>query len=496
MTEIFRQNKCRISPNTHIVVVGLGKSGIAAVRFFLNRGCQVSVSDSSPIDSWDQKLICELKEKNVFIEGGKHTSELFCSADIIMVSPGVPLDLPVLKEARTHSIPVVGEMAFTAQFMKTPIVAVTGTNGKTTVTTLLGDIFKASGQNVFVGGNIGTPLFEYMDSPQDKDIAVIEVSSFQLDTAGGEGCFRPKAAVLLNISQDHLDRYESFNAYARSKFSIFAAQKESDFSVINVDDPEITSRIHLLPPSKHLSFGHEKITNAGSSVRGYKVFLSEKVTPSGLQEKYDLEDSSLSELPNSLNAAAAILIARVMGCSEECINKGIKSFSPLPHRLSLVDDIGGVSYYDDSKATNIGATLSALNSIKKPVILIAGGRDKGGDYRQLHKAIKKKVKALVLLGEARGKMIDSFKGLTLIESADTMADAVNSAATLAQQGDVVLLSPACSSFDMFSSYAERGEIFKKAVNDLKKKLAGSQLPAAVWGMSAAKCRIANEATQN
>jgi UDP-N-acetylmuramoylalanine--D-glutamate ligase len=447
----------------HVLVVGLGKTGWAATQFLHRQGMKVSVSDLTPAERIDPEIREWLLQHNIFLEAGRHSEDLFTCVDCIMVSPGVPLDIAPLQAARRCAIPVLGEMAVAARFLKTPAVAVTGTNGKTTVTTLLGDIFRADNMQVFVGGNIGTPLLTYVSGPQEADIVVLEISSFQLDTGGSARGLRPAIALLLNISPDHLDRYPSFDAYARSKFEIFAAQQPNDVAIFNCDDPEIMRRTDLWPQSRCFSFGHDTAGRPGAVLQGKSVVLSSGVSLPGETETYDLTGSGLDRAPNLHNAMAAILAARLLGCPPEAINRGLRRFQPLPHRMTLVAEFGGVSYIDDSKATNIGAAAAALAALSRPVLLIAGGRDKGGDYALLREIIAKKVKLLVLLGEAKEKMAHALGMATAIATADSMEAAVRIAGDAAAPGDIVLLSPACASFDMFASYAERGEVFSRAV---------------------------------
>ncbi|MDH3360152.1 MAG: UDP-N-acetylmuramoyl-L-alanine--D-glutamate ligase [Desulfobulbaceae bacterium] len=454
----------QIKPGDHVLVVGLGKSGLSAVRFLLQVGARVSVSEGGCLDRLGRETRRFLDGERVFVEEGGHTSELFCSVDHILLSPGVPLDLPALAAARAKGVPIFGEMALAAQFMKTPMVAVTGTNGKSTVVTLLGELFMAAGKKVFVGGNIGTPLTDYLAGNQDAEVAVLEVSSFQLDTAGN---FNPAVGVILNITPDHLDRYASYADYADSKFGIVTGQDGEAAAVLNGDDPEIMSRIGQCPHDRLFLFGREIADQNGAKVAGAKVELSGL----GELENYDLADTLFAESPNSENAAAAILAARLLGCTAESIVKGLASFIPLAHRLTLVAEVGGVRYLDDSKATNIGAVKSALQGIGGPVVLIAGGRDKGGDYGLLADSIRQKVKYLLLIGEAREKMAAAFADLTIIETSATLEEAVERAQQLATSGDTVLLSPACASFDMFSSYVHRGEVFAAAVKRLTPQVA-------------------------
>lgn len=454
----------QLTAASRVLVVGLGKSGLAATKFFNRLGARVSVSEAAPLAAIDPAACRWLADRNIRLETGGHSEAFFTAVDCIMVSPGVPLDLEPLIAARRHHIPVLGEMAMAAQFLKTPVVAVTGTNGKTTVTTLLGRIFKCCGRKVFVGGNIGTPLFDYLCGPQDADIAVLEISSFQLDTVPLGHGFRPDAALLLNITPDHLDRYASFDDYAGSKFRIFAAQRADDMAILNSDDMEIMNRKKLWPQqSRCYLFGRRQHGKPGAILQDKNVLLTPEVSPAKKMELYDLSKTGLCNSPNLENGMAAILTARLMGCSKEAIIRGVAEFKLLEHRMTLVAEINGVRYIDDSKATNIGALQSALAGMEGNILLIAGGRDKGGAYGQLLELIRTKVKTLLLIGEAKEKMAAAWQKATRTEFADSLEEAVNLAAKLAAPGDVVLLSPACSSFDMFTGYVARGNAFRAAV---------------------------------
>jgi len=389
------------------------------------------------------------------------------------MSPGVALEHDAVQAAMDKSIPVVGELAVAAHYLKSPVVAITGTNGKTTVTTMLGDIFKSAGKKTFVGGNIGIPLFDYLIGPQLADIVVLEVSSFQIDTAGGSAGFRPDVAILLNITPDHLDRYDSYSSYIASKFNLFAAQTSENRAILNADDPISMDRQELWPRVNTTFFGKDIDGRPGAAIEGKKIMLRGLVDADGVDqtEEFDLADTSLCTPPYLQNCAAAILAARLMGCSRQEILRGLSDFTPLAHRLTLVYEINGVRYYDDSKATNIGAVQSALEGMQQEVILIAGGRDKGGGYEMLVNLVKEKVKAALLIGEAADSMQQVFNALTSVEKAADLPEAVNRAWEIAAPGDAVLLSPACASFDMFSSYVHRGEIFRQAVMKLKERKA-------------------------
>ena len=445
--------------NKNVLVVGAGRSGMAALRLLAGKDCQLAISDGGPLKNLSIEDQQWLDDHKVFQEFDGHTVEMFLSAECIVVSPGVPLEMEEIIAATEKGIPVIGELELGALYTNKDIIAVTGTNGKTTVTTLIGELLEADGKEVFVGGNIGTPLCEYVTSSQTADVLVLEVSSFQLDTIVS---FHPHIALLLNISPDHLDRYESYDAYADSKMKIFNRQKRDDYAVINGEDSEIKKRLTMIP-STIREFGRTKSSHARLIGNTAVVML-----PQGSEEEYKLP-KELAVLPNGDNCLAAITAARLMGCTPEGIQHGLEGFHSLAHRLTEVTNIDGVVYIDDSKATNVGAVKSALSGIDKPVHLIAGGRDKGGDYQLLGQEIRTKVKNLILIGEAADIIAKEFDGDVAITRAASMNDAVVQASCLAESGDVVLLSPACASFDMFASYVERGNVFQKAVKKLSKE---------------------------
>ncbi|MFH1215798.1 MAG: UDP-N-acetylmuramoyl-L-alanine--D-glutamate ligase [Pseudomonadota bacterium] len=444
-----------------VLVVGSAKSGFAALKLLRGMGAQVMLSEKSAESRLDPELRGWLQENRVTYETGGHSLKLFLEADFIVVSPGVPLDMDELCAARAAGKEIIGELGLGAAFLDIPVIAVTGTNGKTTVTQLINDLLVFAGRKVFLGGNIGTPLTEYLLGEQDAEVAVLEVSSYQLDTAGN---FRPSVALLLNISPDHLDRYASYAEYAASKMKIFFNQKPADAAILNVDDEETLRNLqNFRVESEKFWFGH-KLDGRKGAMEGER---EDEIVLCGAMEgeKYRLPES-LVKSPNRENAMAAVLAARIMGCSPESIQEGLLGFERPAHRLYRVAEINGVTFIDDSKATNVGAVKSALDGMTKPVILIAGGRDKGGDYRYLADSIRARVKKMVLIGEAGGKIAESLGGLTLIEMAENLRDAVERAVRAAEPGDAVLLSPACASFDMFKSYADRGEKFQLEVKRL------------------------------
>jgi UDP-N-acetylmuramoylalanine--D-glutamate ligase len=463
-----------LQPGANVVVVGLGSSGISAVRFLLGLGVNVTVSEGGHLENLEGDLVRWLVEKGVHVETGGHTSELFCNADCVLVSPGVPLGIPAIQQAIAGGVPVIGELALAKDFLKTSMVAITGTNGKSTVTTLIGDLLRAAGKEVFVGGNIGVPLTEYLQGPQEADFVVLEVSSFQLDGADN---FRPEVAVLLNISPDHLDRYPSYDEYVDSKMSIFKNQGTGDTAIINGNDRVIGASLLRQTgeeggwpyASSLLTFADQETAGDGIFLDGEKAKVLQVVGAEKVFEEYDLGKGIFSSAPNSYNAMAAILAVRACGSTPEAVERGLSNFTPLKHRLELVAQINGVRYFDDSKATNVGAVLLALEGMAGQVVLIAGGRDKGGSYDLLVDVVREKVRAMVLIGEAKDKMASNFRDVTQVEFAGDMDEAVRIANTLAKTGDAVLLSPACASFDMFRSYGHRGEVFSHAVQQMAKK---------------------------
>ena len=431
----------------NILIVGLGRSGAAVARFLKNRGAAVTVTDIAGEDNL-KSYTPSLREMGISMELGQHRIETFESADLIIISPGVPHTILPIKRAVLKGIPVWGEIEFASRFIREPIVAVTGTNGKTTTTTLLGEMLKKSGLAIFVGGNIGNPLIDYVDKGEKVEILVIEVSSFQLDTID---TFRPKVGVLLNIAEDHLDRYPDFAAYAKSKMRIFENQRESDTAVYNASDPYIRSLCKSIKARK-LPFNNNAIDNDKIE----KTFKSLDFARMSLPGKHNIE-----------NAYAASLAALATGGTVEGVQSALNDFKGLPHRLEYVATVNDVNFFNDSKATNVDAVARALEAFNKPVILIMGGRDKGSDFHLLEDLVRQHTKKIIVMGEAKEDIRSALGHITSIKNAASMEEAVSSAYHAASPGDVVLLSPACASFDMYTSYAHRGEDFCRAVEELK-----------------------------
>jgi len=454
------ERKALIYPGLKVAIMGLGISGRAAARYASHCGAEVFISDSRD----EQRFLAEdgefIATLACHFEAGGHSREFLRHAELLLVSPGVNLELPLLKMLKEDGVRVAGELAVAAGQIGVPVVAVSGTNGKTTVTTLIGEILKGAGRRVFVGGNIGTPLYEYLMEPNGSDsydIVVVEVSSFQLESAGN---FAPDVALLLNISPDHLDRHLSMDRYVQAKMHLFQHQRPGNIAIINGDDP----LCRQLPPGVQ-----SVVQSFGKSEGCTAVIENGRITAmiGGEREEYRLEGLMPQNDIVLMNYAAAILAVRSQGCSYAQTSAGLAAFCPLPHRIEFIAEINGVSYYNDSKATNTGAVIAALAQFAGNVILLAGGRDKGDDYRLLRESVLASVKNVVLLGEAADLLEAALSDVTDICRARDMDDAVGLAAAAAEPGDVVLLSPACASFDMFTSYGHRGNAFKKAVLALR-----------------------------
>jgi UDP-N-acetylmuramoylalanine--D-glutamate ligase len=429
----------------NVIVVGLGRSGIAAARLCAARGANVTGTDSRPAE----ELAVEVKALPMTLAAGGHGRVRFEAADLVVVSPGVP-PLAALDVAEKAGVPVIGELELAASFIEAPIVAIGGTNGKSTVTTAVAALFIAGHKKVFAGANLGTPLSEVVG--RRYDVVVAEVSSFQLERAP---TFRPRVSVLLNVSEDHLDRYASFEEYANAKGNAFVNQTPEDAAVIPAGD-------HVV--HKQATRGRGRLVTFG---QGDYAVMGASVVERATGERFSLEGTEFHGLHNYANAAAAIAVARCLGLDKAPVEAGLRAFRPLAHRMALVAEVDGVRYYDDSKATNVGAAVTALLGIAEPrAVLIAGGRDKLGSYAPLVDALRSKGRAVVVIGEAAKRIETAIGAAVPVVRASDMEDAVGRARSLAKPGDAVLLSPACASFDMFTSYADRGDRFADAVRKL------------------------------
>ncbi len=439
-----------------VLVVGGAKTGIATARFLLKKSALVMISEKSSVFN----LPCDISSQIKGIETGGHKPETFLNQDMIIVSPGVPLTNMALKNAAEKGIEIISEIELAFRFLKTPIIAVTGTNGKTTTTSLLSTIFSECGKRVFTGGNIGTPLIEYVNGEQTSDFVIGEISSFQLE---GVKLFRPWISILLNITEDHLDRYTSFAEYATAKSAIFANQGKGDIAILNYDDPN-TLALEKKIKARKIFFSTTRRLSEGVYYNNFVRFCD-----SSGNINIPTEGFRLAGIHNRENIMAASVTALLCGLRPEGVHKAIASFKGLPHRMEFAAEINGVSFYNDSKATNVGACLKSIESLPAPVILIAGGKDKHGSYKPLGNLIRNKAKLLILIGEAADRIEHELEDYVKIIKKKTLEAAVSTAFKNASAGDTILFSPACSSFDMFSSYEHRGDCFKQNVMKMLKK---------------------------
>ncbi|HEX3941412.1 MAG TPA: UDP-N-acetylmuramoyl-L-alanine--D-glutamate ligase [Acidobacteriaceae bacterium] len=440
-----------------VLVVGLGKSGLAAALFLRHHGAQVTVSDQRSANALANE-IPSLLEAGIAVEAGGHGLLTFRRQDLIVVSPGAPFDTPELVQVRRFGLPVIGELELAFRFLQGKVLAITGSNGKTTTTALAGEIFKAAGEKTLVGGNIGTPVIELVGESSPNSWSVLEVSSFQLETTVQ---FRPAIAVILNITPDHLDRHGAFSNYAAIKERIFAAQTGEDFLVLNGDDPTVQQAASRAR-SQVFWFSQTKIVRRGACVVNETVVFRAS-EESAIEPVLPLSAIPLKGRHNVENVLAAVCSARLAGISPEVILKAVEDFRAVEHRLEFVAEIEGVAYYNDSKATNVDAAAKAIEAFPGGIHLILGGKDKNSDYTQLASLLTERVKAVYTIGAAAEKIEGQIGAVVAIVRAGTMPDAVKRAAETAVAGDVVLLAPACSSFDQFENYEHRGRVFKEIV---------------------------------
>jgi UDP-N-acetylmuramoylalanine--D-glutamate ligase len=451
--------------NKRVLVVGLGKSGKSAALFLRALGAQVTVSDSRSAEALAGEIPA-LLDAGIMVETGGHGLLTFRRQDLIVVSPGVPYDTPELKQVRAFGLPIIGELELASRFLQGQIVAITGSNGKTTTTSLLGKIFADAGVPTLVGGNIGTPVIDLIAQSTPQTTSVLEVSSFQLETVVE---FRPHIAVVLNITQDHLDRHGTFENYAAMKARITAQQTAEDFFVLNAEDKP-TQMLAARTKAQVFWFSGRRAIKQGAFVHGESiVFLPrEGAKPEPVMP---LAEIPLKGAHNVENVLAAVCAARLGGVSAESIRASVASFKAVEHRLEFVATVRGVAFYNDSKATNVDATKKALEAFPGGVHLILGGKDKNSDYTELADLVRARVKTVYTIGSAAEKIERHLAGVVKIVSAGTLDAAVRQAAQSAVPGDVVLLAPACASFDQFTGYEQRGRVFK----DLVKGLAGASV---------------------
>ena len=440
----------------NILVVGLAKTGVACARFLAARGARVTVTDMRGESALTEQL-AQLADFEIKRELRYHDCHTFQTSDLVVLSPGVPQNLPQLIMAQEAGVEIISEIELASRFIHAPLVAITGTNGKTTTTTIIGEIFKQNGFKTFVGGNIGNPLIELVDSEETAERVVAEISSFQLEWITG---FRPTVAVLLNLSEDHLDRYSSYEEYVNAKLRIFENQTSADFAVINADDALIMEHSGALK-ARLFPFSRKKELEEGIFLRNGDIVWRHD----GREECLSRNGFRLQGVHNLENIMAALACALLLGCRSGESLECVRNFEPLHHRMEFVREINGVNWYEDSKATNVGSVEKALESFTD-ITLIAGGMDKGGSYAPLAALVKERVRHLILIGEAADRMQDELGELTDTYRAASLEDAVALAAKISTPGGTVLMSPACSSFDMFRDYEERAQRFIEAVKAL------------------------------
>jgi UDP-N-acetylmuramoylalanine--D-glutamate ligase len=446
--------------NKRVLVVGLGKSGLSAAMFLRGQGARVTVSDTRSAVALE-KEIPALLEAGIMVESGGHGLLTFRRQDLIVISPGVPMDTPEVKQVVAFGLPVIGELELASRYLQGRVVAITGSNGKTTTTTLVGQIFSDAGVPTLVGGNIGLPVIDLVAKSTPETVSVLEVSSFQLETVEE---FHPKIAVILNITPDHLDRHGSFESYAAAKARITERQTAEDFLILNAEDNE-AQMVALKTKAQIYWFSGRRPIKQGAFVHGESIlFLAREGAKA--EPVMPVSEIHLKGSHNVENVLAAVCAARLAKIPAESIRASVAGFKAVEHRLELVKAVNGVEFYNDSKATNVDATMKAVASFPGGIHLILGGKDKDSDYGLMSGMLKERVKIVYTIGSAAEKIERQLQGVVKIVSAETLQVAVAKAAKAAVIGDVVLLSPACSSFDQFENYEQRGRVFRQLVNDL------------------------------
>ena len=441
-----------------VAILGIGKTGLATARFLAGQGSRIAITDAKPVSAWGEARTT-LENLQAELTVAPYGPEILTDADYVIPSPGIHPANPILVEAVRRGIPVLSELELASQFLTTPLVAITGTNGKTTVTSLTGEILRTAGKKVFVGGNIGAPLIGYVDGPQEADWAVVEVSSFQLQWAQ---TFHPRIAVLLNVTTDQIDYHGSFAAYRQVKEGVFAHQTARDLAILNADE-EATTLLRGRLNARTELFNSSGAVDCGMFLAGEKLI---HLHPTGEKEEYPLAMIHLPGRHNYENVMAAIIASRACGCESAEIIRAVDGFRGIAHRIQYAGEKNGILFYDDSKGTNVDAVKRALESFSQPVVLLLGGRDKEGDFQTLAPLIRRGVKEMVLFGEAKEKINGLLAGVVRTTLAATLQEAVKTAYGFASPGDVVLLSPGCASFDEFKDYKERGDRFQKWVGQL------------------------------
>lgn len=446
--------------------MGAARSGVASAEFLLKRGARVVLTDAKSEDMLSASL-ARLREVaqtsgELILELGLHRPDSFRNCDWIVISPGVPLALPLFEESHKAGIPILAEIELAYRHIQGRILGITGSNGKTTTTTLVAELLRGAGLRGFAAGNIGTPLIGFVSASTPEDIYVVELSSFQLESIHE---FRPFVGSVLNLTPDHLDRYRDFEDYISAKQRIFMNQAATDFAVLNADDPR-TAAMASQVCSTPVFFSRKGDVARGAFVKGGHLVYRDDRGDTTLFPAGEIRLKGGHNLENVLAACAMALLA---GAAPDSLVVGVRAFAGVEHRLEFVAELQGVQYFNDSKATNVDATIKSLEAFPHNILLIAGGRDKGGDFLPLRPLVAQRVKHLILIGEAAGKIRDALSDVVETSSAASLPEAVSFASRKAHAGDIVLLAPACASFDMFQNYEHRGSVFKEAVHSLARK---------------------------
>jgi len=440
-----------------VLVIGLARTGVATAEFCAERGARVTVIDRQP-ESAVADAAVSLRQRGVHVECGGDFPELFSGIDLIVPSPGVPADLPAIQAARERGVKVWSEIELAWHFLHGRLIAITGSNGKTTTTALLGHILNNARLSVLVGGNIGTPLISLVAGSADASVTVAEVSSFQLELIES---FRPDVAVMLNLTPDHLDRHGSFENYARAKWRIFENQRDPDAAILNADDKEVARRVPSGP--RNFWFSRLRDVPAGAFLRDGWIILRDGGAEYELLRCNEIQ---LRGGHNIENVVAASIAAHLEGVRAEVIADGVRTFAGVEHRLEFVAEIAGVRFYNDSKATNVDATCKALDSFTEPLHVILGGKDKGSDYTTLREPLRRHAARIFLIGAAAEKIAEEIGDAVPVSMAGTLQKAVSRAFAIAHPGEIVLLAPGCASFDQFQNFEHRGGVFKQLVAHL------------------------------
>ncbi len=445
-----------------VLVVGLARTGVATALFCAARGARVTATDSQPANQLAE-VLAKLQSAGVTCEVGAHSEQLFIAQDLIVASPGVPADAPAMLAARAKGVTIWSEIELASRFLLGRIIGITGSNGKTTTASLVAHVLRSAGLPTILAGNIGTPLIACVEESRDNSVTVAELSSFQLELTAK---FRPDIAVFLNLTPDHLDRHRTMEAYGAAKAKIFANQTREDSAILNADDTAVVS-YSPVGPSVY-SFSRKQPVRQGAFVIDGDIIFCE----ADRQEKIlRVEDIPLVGAHNLENVLAAVVAAKLAGADSATIGNAVSTFTGVDHRLEFVAEIGGVLYYNDSKATNVDATQKALESFDGRVIVILGGKDKDSDYRTLRKDLRQRAVRALLIGSAADKIASHIAGSVALELVGTLERAVERAEQIAHAGDTVLLAPACASFDQFENYEHRGRVFKDLVHKLAERAA-------------------------